>query len=58
MKVLHCHDAGFNCAGIIRASTESEVLELATQHAELVHQVTLTPVLVDQMKGLIRDEAD
>ncbi|ADB40804.1 DUF1059 domain-containing protein [Spirosoma linguale] len=43
MKVLHCNDAGFDCKGIIRAQSADEVLKLVAQHAEQVHQVTITP---------------
>ena len=57
MKVLHCKDAGFDCAGIIRGQHEDEVLQLAAQHAEQVHQVTVTPEMAEQIKGLIREEA-
>ncbi|QIP12689.1 DUF1059 domain-containing protein [Spirosoma aureum] len=57
MKVLHCQDVGFDCAGIIRAQHESDILELLAQHAELVHQVKLTPELVERIKRLICDEA-
>ncbi|UFH57620.1 DUF1059 domain-containing protein [Spirosoma sp. KNUC1025] len=56
MKVLHCQEAGFNCAGIIRAHSDHEVLTLAAQHAELVHQVQLTPAMLEQLTGMIRDE--
>lgn len=57
MKVLHCKDAGFDCAGIIRAPHEDEVLQLVAQHAEQVHQVTVTPEMAEQIRGLIREEA-
>ena len=56
MKILHCRDAGFDCEGVIQASTEEEVLKQATQHAQQVHGVTVTPQLSEQLKSLIKDE--
>lgn len=57
MKILHCKDAGFDCAGIIRAPEEDDVLQLAAQHAKQVHQVTITPEMAVQIRRLIREEA-
>lgn len=57
MKVFHCEDAGFDCAGIIRVPHENEVLYLVARHAEQVHQVTVTPERAEQIKSLIRQEA-
>ena len=56
METLHCRDAGFDCEGVIQASTEEEVLKQATQHAQQVHGVTVTPQLAEQLKSLIKDE--
>ena len=56
MKTLHCRDAGFDCEGVIQASTEEEVLKQAAQHAQQVHGVTVTPQLAEQLKSLIKDE--
>lgn len=58
MKTLHCRDAGFNCEGIIRASSEEEVLNLAAQHAREVHGVSVTPEMAEQLKALIKDEQE
>ena len=58
MKTLHCRDAGFDCNGIIRASTEGEVLKQAAQHALEVHNVSVTPELTEQLKTLIKDEKE
>ncbi len=55
MKTLHCRDAGFDCAGVIEASTEEEVLRQAAQHAQEVHGVSVTPQLAEQLKSLIKD---
>jgi len=56
MKTLHCRDAGFDCEAVVRANTEEEVLSQATEHAQIVHGVTVTPELAAGIKTLIRDE--
>ncbi|QHV98914.1 MULTISPECIES: DUF1059 domain-containing protein [Spirosoma] len=56
MKTLHCRDAGFDCEGVIKASTEDAVLTQAAAHAQEAHGVTVTPELADQLKQLIREE--
>ena len=56
MKTLYCRDAGFDCPGVIQANTEEEVLKLATQHAQEVHGVSVTPELAEQLRTLIKDE--
>ena len=56
MKTLHCNDAGFDCAGVIRAESEEEVLSQAGEHAKAVHNTEVTPELAEQLKVLIRDE--
>lgn len=56
MKTLHCRDAGFDCEGVIKASTEEEVLQQAAQHAQDVHHVTVTPQLAQQLQTLIKEE--
>jgi predicted small metal-binding protein len=56
MKTLHCRDAGFDCEAVVKANTEEEVLQQVAQHAQNVHQVTVTPELAQQIKALIKDE--
>ena len=56
MKTLHCSDAGFDCKGVLTASTEEEILQQAAVHAKEVHGVTVTPELAAQIKTLIKDE--
>ena len=58
MKTLKCSDAGFNCQGVISANTEDEVMNLAAQHALEVHGVMVTPEMAEQLKPLIKDEAN
>ena len=56
MKRLACRDAGFDCEGVIEATTEQEVLEKAAVHASDVHGISVTPEMAQQLKTLIRDE--
>jgi predicted small metal-binding protein len=56
MKVLYCQDAGFECAKVIKAETEEEVMQQAAQHAAAVHQVQVTPQMAAQIRPLIREE--
>lgn len=58
MKTLHCSDAGFDCKAVVRANTEDEVLQQATEHARTVHGVTVTPEMAAQIKTLIKDEKE
>jgi predicted small metal-binding protein len=58
MKTLHCADAGFNCTGVIKGSSEEEILQQATQHAREVHQVEVTPEMASQLRTLIREEKE
>ena len=56
-KVIHCRDLGFNCDGIIRAQSEKEALELATDHAQKAHGLgEVTPEVEAKLKSVIREE--
>ncbi|GAB4031602.1 hypothetical protein GCM10028774_09700 [Spirosoma jeollabukense] len=55
MKELHCKDLGFDCPAVVKAESESDVLQIAAQHAREVHQVTVTPEMAEQIKPLIHD---
>lgn len=56
MKTLHCNDAGFECAGVIRGESEEEILSQAAAHARAEHNTEVTPELADQLRTLIKDE--
>ncbi|HEV7329962.1 MAG TPA: DUF1059 domain-containing protein [Flavisolibacter sp.] len=58
MKTLRCADAGFNCNGVIRGTSEDEILSQAAEHAREVHQVEVTPEMAAQLRTLIRDEKE
>lgn len=56
MKVLRCADVGFDCAGVIKAETEDELLRQAAMHAQQVHQVVVTPEIVAKVRSVITTE--
>lgn len=56
MKRLNCRDAGFDCEGVIRAETDEEILNQASQHAREVHGVTITTEQAAHLRTLIKDE--
>ncbi|GAB3528502.1 hypothetical protein GCM10027443_06500 [Pontibacter brevis] len=56
MKRLNCRDAGFDCNGVIRAESDEEVLNQASQHAREVHGVNVTTEQAAQLRTLIKDE--
>ena len=56
MKTLKCRDLGFDCDAVIHASSEDDVLQQAAAHAQAVHQLSITPELAEQVKGMIRTE--
>lgn len=58
MKTLHCADAGFDCQGVIKGSTEEDVLSQAAQHAREVHGVEVTPEMAATLRTLIRDDKE
>jgi predicted small metal-binding protein len=56
MRTLHCRDAGFDCDGVIKGSSDEEVLGQAEQHTHDVHGMEATPQMTEQLKRLIREE--
>ncbi len=57
MKALHCRDAGFDCAVVLRAETEAELLRQAAEHARAAHGVSeISSEAAEKIRGLIRDE--
>jgi predicted small metal-binding protein len=56
-KIIHCKDAGFECAGVIRANTEDEAMQMAAEHAKSVHGMReITPEVAAKVKSVMRDE--
>jgi predicted small metal-binding protein len=56
MKNLKCKDVGFECAHVIRAGSEEEVLREAADHAKQAHNVEITSEVAEKVKRLIREE--
>jgi predicted small metal-binding protein len=56
MKTLRCRDIGFDCDQEIHAETEDEVLQQAAEHAQSVHNVSVTPEIAEQVRAHIHDE--
>lgn len=55
MFELRCKDAGFDCAGVVRAGTKKEVLTEAAAHASKEHGVQVTPEMAAKIETLIRE---
>jgi predicted small metal-binding protein len=56
MKTLSCRDAGFDCEGELRGTTEEEILTQAAEHARTEHNVQeVSPELAEQLRKLIKD---
>ena len=56
MKVLHCRELGFDCDQVIRDEDEGEILRQAAEHAQSVHNFTVTAEVSEKAKQLIREE--
>ncbi len=55
MKYIRCRDLGFECNHEVQAETEQEILQKVAEHAVEVHDLEVTPEVVEQVKTLIRD---
>jgi predicted small metal-binding protein len=56
-KVVYCRDVGFDCAGVVRAETEEELLAKVAEHAKAVHHIQkITAEIVQKVKSVIREE--
>ena len=56
MKAVHCRDLGFDCDGVVRASTDEAVLQGVAEHAREAHDVEVTPEIAEQARAAIREE--
>ena len=56
MRVLKCRDVGFDCAAVVRAGSDDEILRQAAEHAKTVHGVQVTPEVAAKVRAAIRDE--
>ncbi len=56
MRDFHCRDAGQRCDFVARGTTDREVVEQASRHAEQAHGMRRSRELEDRVLGLIHDE--
>ncbi len=54
-KTLACGDIMAGCDATFTADTEEEILSSAATHATEVHGLTITPELVEVVRGHIRE---
>jgi predicted small metal-binding protein len=56
-KVVNCRDLGFDCAGVVRAESAEEALELVAQHAKEVHGMDEVPTeVVEKVHEVMLEE--
>lgn len=56
-KAVVCRELGFDCNGVVRAETETEVLKQVARHAREAHDIDeVTPELVSQARQVMREE--
>lgn len=57
VKILRCRDVGMDCDFEVRATTEDEILQRATEHAQVAHGMReIPPEVVAKVRAAIRDE--
>ncbi len=56
MRDMHCRDAGMDCDFVARGSSDQEILDQASRHAEQTHRTKMTPEMKEQVRKLIHDE--
>jgi len=55
-KMLRCRDVGVDCDAVIRAETETELMEKVVEHAKSVHGMTeISPETAAKVKAAIQD---
>ncbi|WP_143962504.1 DUF1059 domain-containing protein [Litoribacter populi] len=58
-KVIYCRDVGFDCDGVIKATTEDEALKMAAHHAQTVHGVKeITPDMAAKIKSVMMENPE
>lgn len=55
MKLVRCRDHGFDCEFEAHGHSEDDVLMQAANHATSVHQLEVTPEVVEQVKASIHE---
>jgi predicted small metal-binding protein len=59
MLSLACKDAGFDCAHVMTANTEDELMKRAGEHAQSVHNLNpqdMSPEMVSKIKSVIKTQ--
>ncbi len=56
VKVDRCHDLGFDCDAVVRSESEEELMAQVSDHAQKVHDVTVTDEIANQVRTAIRVE--
>ena len=52
--VLYCREAGFDCKTMVDGETVEEKLTKVGSHAAADHDISVTPVMADQVRTLIK----
>jgi len=55
MRELRCADLGFDCAAVVKADTDDQILEQVAAHAQSAHSLAVTPEMVPEIRSKIRD---
>jgi predicted small metal-binding protein len=54
VKVVYCHDLGFDCEGVVRSESEEELLSKVVAHARDVHDLNeISDEMVKKVKAVI-----
>ena len=57
MKALRCSDLGFDCAAVMRAETEDEIMRQLAKHAKIVHNLSeISEQAIAKIRKAIHDE--
>jgi predicted small metal-binding protein len=57
MKDFHCKDTGASCDFVARGTSNQEILDQVSRHAQSEHNMQVTPELSSKVEGLIHDES-
>jgi predicted small metal-binding protein len=52
--VFYCREAGFDCNTMVDGETVEEILTKVGSHAAADHDISVTPVMADQVRTLIK----
>lgn len=53
-KILRCRDIGTDCDYVIRAKTQFEIMEKASEHVKRAHHLVETPEEVEEIMEKVR----